>query len=46
MMKEITIERKYDHYEVRACGNYVCTADTYAEAMAEANAYLSGEAER
>ncbi len=42
MMKEITIERKYDHYEVRAYGNYVCTADTYAEAMAEARSYLDG----
>lgn len=41
-MKGITIERKYDHYEVRAYGNYVCTADTYTEAMAEARAYVKG----
>ena len=46
MMKEITIECKYDHYEVRAHGDFVCTTDTFAEAIAEANAYLAGETER
>lgn len=28
MMKEITIECKYDHYEVRAHGDFVCTTLT------------------
>lgn len=42
MMKEITIERKYDHYEARVYGDYLCTADTYVEAMAEACAYVEG----
>ena len=45
-MQEVTIEEKFGHYEVRAHGDFVCTTDTFAEAMAEANAYLSGEAEQ
>lgn len=41
-MREVTIEEKFGHYEVRAHGDFICSADTFAEAIAEAQAYLDG----
>ena len=41
-MNEITIECKFGQYEVRAYGDFVCTTETFAEAVVEAEAYLNG----
>lgn len=41
-MQEITIECRFGHYEVRAHDDFICTAETFAEAVAEAEAYLNG----
>lgn len=43
-MKDTTVEQKFGHYEVRVNGDFVSSAETYEEALAEAEAYLqSGE---
>lgn len=41
-MQEVTIAEKCGRFEVRVNGDYLCTADTFAEAIAKANAYLDG----
>ncbi len=41
-MKDITVVQKYGHYEVRVNGDFVSSAETYEEALEEAEAYLRG----
>lgn len=41
-MENIMVTDMCGHYEVRLFGDYLCTADTYAEAMSEALAYVEG----
>lgn len=41
-MENIMVTDIHGHYEVRLFGDYLCTADTYDEAMAEARSYLDG----
>lgn len=36
----VDIFRKFDHYEVYANGEFICSADTVTEAAKEADEYL------
>lgn len=41
-MENVMIMDMCGHFEVRVYGDYLCTTNTYAEAMAEARAYVDG----
>lgn len=39
-MGAIKIKRKYDHYEIYLGDHFIATADTYSEAVEEAEEFL------
>ena len=42
-MDEIRIEQQMDHYAAYAAGGFLCTADSFTEALNEARAYIQGK---
>lgn len=45
-MDEIRIEQQMDHYAAYVAGGFLCSADSFAEAMREARAYLRAAGRR